>query len=115
MKSYGNQVTVYHGVVAAKSGTMKFDPGETAKKDMTVVKGDNSYVAKTGTSAVGRMEGAANSCKLGDPKCVRMYSLDNICPKQHLLMVKADVQGGESQVFAGATKLIRERRITYGP
>ena len=61
------------------------------------------------------MEGAANSCKLGDPKCVRMYSLDNIFPKQHLLMVKADVQGGESQVFAGATKLIRERRITYGP
>eukprot|EP01052_Picozoa_sp_SAG31_P003899 SAG31_NODE_154_length_22184_cov_25.917142_21_plen_294_part_00 len=111
VESYGDRVKVYHGGVSAVGGTRGFGNAATKSTDATVVKGESSYIAKAGTSAVGALTSGKDGCVLG-PNCIQSYVLDEVFPTEHLLMVKIDVQGGESGVLKGMTKMITERRVT---
>ena len=111
--SYGDKVTVYHGGVSHIGGTRAFGGAATKANDVLVTKGDAGYTAKAGTSAVGGIQGGKDGCAPLSATCIKSYVLDEIFPTQHLLMVKIDVQGGESAVLKGMRKMIEERRITW--
>ena len=82
-------------------------------QDVRVIKGNESYIAKAGTSAIGALKGGEDGCTLG-PRCIQSYVLDEVFLTQELLMVKIDVQGSESGVLKGMKKMITERRVTCG-
>lgn len=107
---YGDSVHVYEGVVSEDTGFRSFDPVSVISEKTQVVKGASSYTANKGTSAVGS---AGRICTEGTPNCLRSFNLDKIFPKEELLMLKIDVQGGEFNVLKGAAKLIAEGRIKY--
>ena len=56
------------------------------------VEKDQGYVAKAGTSAVGKLRKTGHGCKKGTAGCIQTFALDGLFPTQRILMLKIDVQ-----------------------
>lgn len=97
------RVTVYHGAVTAKSGTVLIGGGTVADSD---VQGAGEY--KKGIS-----KGTSSNFQVlrnGGIE-VQSYTIDSVVKEeQEVLFMKIDVQGAELDVMRGARRLLSDVR-----
>ena len=102
------RVTVYHGAVTAKQGSVHIGGGTVAESD---VEGAGEYrkgISK-GTSSNFHVQ-SSQTQRDGDLE-VHSYTIDSVVKSEEsVLFMKVDVQGAELDVMRGARKLLSDVR-----